>query len=315
MAIFKLHDQLIFRTENSVNQKILLPDELGIELQIKREDRIHPEISGNKYRKLKYNILEAKKLGFKKLLSFGGAFSNHIAALAAAGREFDFKTIGIIRGEELQGKINDNPTLKFAQSCSMQFKFVDRTSYREKNSKEFIENLKKEFSDFYLIPEGGTNTLAIQGCEEILNKEDSCFDFICCSIGTGGTISGLINSSNPNQLILGFPALKGDFFKKEIVKFTDKSNWELITDYHFGGYAKVNKALIDFINEFKMETNIHLDPVYTGKMMFGIRDLIKKGFFPKGSKILAIHTGGLQGIEGMNKQLNKKNLPIILYEN
>ena len=314
MAIFKLPDQLIFKTENSINQKIPLSDELGIELQIKREDSIHPEISGNKYRKLKYNILEAKKLGFKKLLSFGGAFSNHIAALAAVGREFDFETIGIIRGEELQSKINDNPTLKFAQSCGMQFKFVDRTSYREKNSGEFIEKIKNDFSDFYLIPEGGTNTLAIQGCEEILTKEDSYFDFICCSIGTGGTISGLINSSHPNQQILGFPALKGDFFKKEIVKFTDKSNWELITDYHFGGYAKVNKALIDFINEFKKETTIQLDPVYTGKMMFGIRDLIKKGFFPEGSRILAIHTGGLQGIEGMNNLLKKKNLPIVSYE-
>ncbi len=306
---------MIFQTANSINQPIKLPNELGIDLYLKREDRIHPMISGNKYRKLKYNILEAKKLGFKKLLSFGGAFSNHIAAVASVGKEFDFDTIGIIRGEELQRKINENPTLNFAQSCGMQFKFVDRASYREKNTLEFIDKLEKDFGHFYLIPEGGTNELAIKGCEEILTKDDVDYDFICCSVGTGGTISGLINSSKPDQQILGFPALKGDFLKKEIVKFAQKSNWELITDYHFGGYAKVTKELIDFINAFKMNTKIQLDPVYTGKMMFGIMDLIDKGFFPKGSKILAIHTGGLQGILGMNKLLTKKELPIILYEN
>jgi len=215
----------------------------------------------------------------------------------------------------LQRKISENPTLNFAQSCGMQLKFVDRASYREKNTLEFIDKLEEDFDYFYLIPEGGTNELAIKGCEEILTKGDADFDFICCSVGTGGTISGLINSSKPDQQILGFPALKGDFLKKEIVKFAQKSNWELITDYHFGGYAKVNKELIDFINDFKKETKIQLDPVYTGKMMFGIMDLIDKEFFPKGSKILAIHTGGLQGIHGMNKLLMKKELPIVSYEN
>ncbi len=299
---------MIFQIGNSINQQIELPNELGVELYLKREDRIHSMISGNKYRKLKYNILEAKKLGFRKLLTFGGAYSNHIAAFASVGKEFDFDTIGIIRGEELQRKINENPTLNFAQSCGMQFKFVDRANYREKNTLEFIDKLEKDFGHFYLIPEGGTNELAIKGCEEILTKEDTDFDFVCCSVGTGGTISGLINSSKPDQQILGFPALKGDFLKKEIVKFAQKSNWELITDYHFGGYAKVTKELIDFINDFKINTKIQLDPVYTGKMMFGIMDLINKGFFPKGSKILAIHTGGLQGIQGMNKLLTEKGI-------
>ncbi len=305
---------MIFKIENSIDQQVLLPNESGIDLFMKREDRIHPVISGNKYRKLKYNILEAKKYGFKKLLSFGGAFSNHIAAVASVGNEFDFDTIGIIRGEELQLKISENPTLKYAQSCGMRFKFVDRASYREKNSLEFIDNLKKDFGSFYLLPEGGTNELAIKGCEEILTKDNDEFDFICCSVGTGGTISGLINSSKPHQQIFGFPALKGDFLIKEIAKFADKSNWKLITDYHFGGYAKVNRQLIDFVNDFKMDTKIPLDPVYTGKMMFGIMDLIDQGFFPRGSKILAIHTGGLQGIQGMNKLLKKKNLPIVSYE-
>ncbi len=302
---------MIFNLEKSVNQKVLLPEELEIELFIKRDDLIHSEISGNKYRKLKYNIIEAQKTGINTLLTFGGAFSNHIAATATVGKEFGFKTIGVIRGEELLDKIDENPTLKFAKSCGMQFKFVSRSDYREKTSESFIENLNNEFGKFYHVPEGGTNDLAIKGCEEILTETDKEFDFVCSSVGTGGTISGLINCSKPSQQVLGFPALKGDFLKNEIVKFAHRSNWQLVTDYHFGGYGKINKELIDFINKFKKDTNIPLDPVYTGKMMFGIFDLIEKGFFPKGSKILAIHTGGLQGIEGMNTVLTKKELPIL----
>ena len=288
-----------------------MSEDLGLELYIKRDDLIHSEISGNKYRKLKYNIIEAQKLGFETLLTFGGAFSNHIAATASVGKEFGFKTIGIIRGEELYDKVEANPTLKFAKTCGMQFKFVSRSDYREKTTESFINNLKGEFGEFYHVPEGGTNTLAIRGCEEILSETDKEFDFICSSVGTGGTISGLINCSKHSQQVLGFPALKGDFLKNEIVKFAHQSNWQLVTNYHFDGYAKVAKELIDFINKFKEDTNIPLDPVYTGKMMFGIFDLIDKGFFPIGSKILAIHTGGLQGIEGMNTVLKKKELPIL----
>ena len=271
----------------------------------------HPFISGNKYRKLKYNILEAEKLDKSILLTFGGAYSNHIAAVAAAGKEFGFKTIGVIRGDELADKISKNPTLTFAKQQGMEFYFISRESYREKTSETFIKGLKSKYGDFYLIPEGGTNNFAVKGCEEILTKADKTFDFICCSVGTGGTISGLINSSHSKQKILGFPALKGDFLREEISKFANKSNWELIKDYHFGGYAKINTELISFINWFKVTNNIPLDPVYTGKMMFGIYDLMKQGYFPKGSKILAIHTGGLQGIEGMNAKLIRKEYPII----
>ena len=302
---------MIFNPEKSINQRVFLSEDLGLELYIKRDDLIHSEISGNKYRKLKYNIIEAQKLGFETLLTFGGAFSNHIAATASVGKEFGFKTIGIIRGEELYDKVEANPTLKFAKTCGMQFKFVSRSDYREKTTESFINNLKGEFGEFYHVPEGGTNTLAIRGCEEILSETDKEFDFICSSVGTGGTISGLINCSKHSQQVLGFPALKGDFLKNEIVKFAHQSNWQLVTNYHFDGYAKVAKELIDFINKFKEDTNIPLDPVYTGKMMFGIFDLIDKGFFPIGSKILAIHTGGLQGIEGMNTVLKKKELPIL----
>lgn len=302
---------MTFHIENSINQPIRLPKKWDVELYLKREDKIHSFVSGNKYRKLKYNLLQANTLGSKTLLTFGGAYSNHIAAVAAAGNIFGFKTIGIIRGDELGDAINDNATLSFAQENGMQLKFVSRETYRKKADIDFINNLKQEFGDFYLIPEGGTNNLAIRGCEEILTTNDKNFDYICCAVGTGGTVSGLINCSKSSQKVLGFPALKGDFLQQDISKFALKTNWKLILDYHFGGYAKINPELVAFINKFKKENNIPLDPIYTGKMMFGIFDLIEKGYFPKGSKILAIHTGGLQGITGMNTVLKNKNLPVI----
>jgi 1-aminocyclopropane-1-carboxylate deaminase len=281
------------------------------QLFVKPEYLIHPFISGNKYRKLKYNLQKAKALHKDLLLTFGGAYSNHIAATAYAGKLYGFKTIGVIRGEELVNKVDSNPTLKFAEDCGMQFKFIDRETYRKKSDNDFVENLKTEFGDFYLIPEGGTNQLAVKGCEEILNEDDSDFNFICCCVGTGGTISGLINSAKPHQKILGFPALKGDFIREDIRKFAKKHNWDLITDYHFGGYGKIKPELITFINDFKNKYHIPLDPIYTGKMMFGIFDLMEKQFFPEDAKILAIHTGGLQGIEGMNVKLKQKGWPQI----
>lgn len=302
--------QILFILQEIPTQKIKLSRN-KVSVFIRREDLIHPFISGNKFRKLKYNLLQAKSENKETFLTFGGAFSNHIAAAAYAGKEYGFKTIGIIRGDELESKISENPTLQFAQECGMQFKFVTREDYRHKTEVEFIANLKQEFGDFYLVPEGGTNEFAIKGCEEILTKEDAEFDFICCAVGTGGTISGIINSLLPHQKVLGFPALKGDFLKEDIRKFARNENWEVITDYHFGGYGKVNPELIAFINQFYDENQIPLDPIYTGKMVFGVMDLIEKNYFPENSKILLIHTGGLQGIKGMNIQLKNKNLPTI----
>ena len=296
----------------SLNQAIAIDLPKGISLVIKRDDLIHPFVSGNKFRKLKYNLLQAKAEKKSKLLTFGGAFSNHIAAVAYAGKENNLETIGIIRGEELESKISENPTLTFAQNCGMKFEFVTREVYKTKTTKTFIEDLEERHGDFYLVPEGGTNSYAVKGCEEILTDEDYDFTHICCAIGTGGTISGLINAAKFNQKIIGFPALKGDFLSDDIRKFATNSNWQLQTDYHFGGYAKINNELIRFINDFFKQTNIPLDPIYTGKMMFGIVDLIQKGYFPKRAKIIAIHTGGLQGIEGMNKNLKNKNLPLIV---
>lgn len=293
------------------NQSINIQFPNDISLTIKREDLIHPFVSGNKFRKLKYNLLQAKAENKTTLLTFGGAFSNHIAAVAYAGKEQGFKTIGIIRGDELLDKIEENPTLKFAQENGMQFEFVSREEYRLKAEKSFIEKLKDKFGDLYLVPEGGTNELAVKGCEEILTEQDSVFNYVCCAVGTGGTISGLINSALPNQKILGFPALKGDFLTDEIRIFAKKDNWNLISDYHFGGYGKINLELIEFINTFFEKTKVPLDPIYTGKMVFGVIDLISKNYFPAHSKILLIHTGGLQGIDGMNIKLKQKKLPIL----
>lgn len=294
-----------------MNQNININFPNDISLTIKREDLNHPFISGNKLRKLKYNLLQAKAENKTTLLTFGGAFSNHIAAVAYAGKEQGFKTIGVIRGDELFNKIEENPTLKFAQENGMEFEFVSREDYRFKSEISFIEKLKEKFGDFYLVPEGGTNELAVKGCEEILTDEDAVFNYVCCAVGTGGTISGLINSALPNQKILGFPALKGDFLIDEIRIFAQKDNWELISDYHFGGYGKINLELIEFINAFFDENKVPLDPIYTGKMFFGVIDLISKKYFPPHSKILLIHTGGLQGIEGMNLKLKQKKLPIL----
>jgi 1-aminocyclopropane-1-carboxylate deaminase len=289
----------------SKNQKISIHFPNGIELFIKREDQLHPIISGNKFRKLKYNLAEAKRLGYKKLLTFGGAFSNHIVAVAGAGKEFGFETIGIIRGEELQEKIEENPSLSVAQQFGMKLVFVSRDAYRLKETPEFIKEMKSQFGDFYLLPEGGTNELAIKGCEEILSEDDIQFSHICSSIGTGGTISGIINSAASHQNIIGFSSLKGDFLQNDIAKFANQKNWSVNCEYHFGGYGKVTNELIEFINSFYIQHEIPLDPIYTGKMMFGIFDLIQKDFFPPNSKILAIHTGGLQGIAGMNLKLEK----------
>ena len=278
--------------------------EKKIRLFIKRIDKVHPFVSGNKWYKLKYNLKVAKEKGFKTLLTFGGAYSNHIIATSCAAKENSFQSIAIIRGEE---QLSLNPTLSFAMENGMELHYVSRSDYRLKHTSNFIISLKEKFGDFYLVPEGGTNDLAIKGTAEILDKMDKQ-DYICCAVGTGGTIAGIINASDNKQKIIGFPAIKGfDTLQKDIESWTNKQNWKLINDY-CGGYAKVNEELVAFIHQFNLAHNISLDVVYTGKMMFGILDLIGQDYFVKGSSILAIHTGGLQGNKGMNERFGL-NLP------
>lgn len=294
-------------------QPLFLPElnKAGVSLFVRREDLAHPVVSGNKYRKLKYNLQRAKEEGHHTLLTFGGAFSNHILATAHAGKANGFKSIGIIRGEELSGDFSKNPTLSSAKAVGMQLYFVSRQEYREKHREAFLDKLKLRFGRFYLLPEGGTNALAIKGCSEILQDDDSRFDVLCCAVGTGGTLAGIISASQPGQKVIGFPVLKGAYLKKDICSFVDRDNWQLQPDYHFGGYAKINETLIAFINGFRKSTGLPLDPIYTGKLFFGILDMARKNMFRPGTKILAIHTGGLQGIAGMNQVLAKKKSPLI----
>jgi len=274
--------------------------EKKVRLFIKRIDKLHPFVSGNKWFKLKYNLIEAKKKAHNTLLTFGGAYSNHIAATAFVAKEEGFNSIGIIRGEE---HLPLNPTLCFAIENGMKLQYVSRSNYIDKRSADFLKKLKVQFGDFYLIPEGGTNKLAIQGSKEILDSNDTQ-DYICCAVGTGGTISGIINASNDKQIVIGFPAIKGfDQLEKDVSNWTNGANYTFINDYVGNGYAKINNELVDFINEFNIKHNVPLDAIYNGKMFMGILNLVSKDYFSKGSSILAIHTGGLQGNKGLAERL------------
>ncbi|HCY75870.1 MAG TPA: 1-aminocyclopropane-1-carboxylate deaminase [Ignavibacteriales bacterium] len=273
---------------------------------IKREDLTDEFISGNKFYKLKYNLIEAEKLGFNTLLTFGGAYSNHIHATAAAGKKYGFNTIGIIRGEE---QFPLNPTLSSARANGMKIEYIDRKSYRNKYDESLIQTFKEKFGDFYLIPEGGSNHLAIKGCAEIISSITTDFSFICSACGTGGTLAGLILGLDSKSFALGFSVLKGGSFLNQNVRtllaYYQKerlNNFQINLDYHFGGYAKTSNVLNRFCKAFEEQHNIPIEPIYTGKMFFGIYDLINNNFFPPNSTIVAIHTGGLQGLQGLKER-------------
>ncbi|HQC07085.1 MAG TPA: pyridoxal-phosphate dependent enzyme [Kaistella chaponensis] len=289
---------------------IEIPLEKNIRLFLKREDLIHPHISGNKYWKLFYNInsyLEPKPEN-PFIITFGGAFSNHIAATAALGKEFQSKTLGIIRGEELQNKFQENPTLKLAHENGMEFRFVTREAYRNKES--LTQILQKEFPEALIIPEGGTNDRAVEGIQYMLNSETKSFDYLCTAVGTGGTVAGISKFAEENQQVLGFKVVDDDSLYNRVVELSKRNNCKLI-EAHDGGYGKISDENIRFINVFKEKYGIQLDPIYTGKMMRKIFELIDNNYFPDGSKILAFHTGGLQGIFGANERLKKQNRPLI----
>lgn len=286
----------------------------NIRLFVKRIDLIHPEISGNKWFKLKYNIEQAKIKKFDTILTFGGAYSNHIAATAYAGKIHNIKTIGYIRGEEHTPL---NPTLQQAKDNGMEFIYISRDEYRLKDDYSFKQHLHQIHGAFYLIPEGGNNFYGVNGCMEILEKNDPKTDYITCACGTGSTLGGIILKLYKHQKAIGFPALKGgDFLYDDIQKnhelfgfaeeeLSDLRNaYELNNNYHFGGYAKVKPELITFIKEFKTDFKIELDLVYTGKMFYGIFDLIQKDYFKENTSIMAIHTGGTQGNKGMMQKHN-----------
>jgi len=274
-----------------------------VRLLVKREDLNHAFVSGNKWWKLKYNLQEAMNLKKETMLTFGGAFSNHIYATAAAAKELGLKSIGIIRGEET---LPLNSTLSFAKEQGMKLHYVSRESYRKKNQADFIARLQEQFGDFYLIPEGGTNELAVKGCaelgEKLLNEIE--FDYLCLPVGTGGTVAGIVSALKGKRKVIGFSSLKGGAFLREEIEHLLKSkrntNWTLNSDFHFGGYAKMTDELKEFIIDLEKNHSLSLDPVYTSKMVYGIFKLIESNYFKKDSTILILHTGGMQGRTGFN---------------
>lgn len=282
----------------------------GVSITIKREDLIHPKVSGNKFRKLKYNVKELIKQKASGILTFGGAYSNHLVAVAVAGKELNIQTYGFVRGEELENK-KRNFTLAFCESQGMRLYFMSRADYQLKKKAPVVEDFLKKSPYTYLVPEGGTNELAILGCTEIIQPKDYDFSTICCAVGTGGTLAGLIQN-NTKQEFLGFLAVKDPNIKRIINKYAPKStNWELVETYNCGRYGSVSSDLVEFINSFYKNYKIVLDPLYTAKMVFGIFTLLRNRQWRWGKNILIIHTGGLQGIEGINQRLAKQGRTII----
>jgi 1-aminocyclopropane-1-carboxylate deaminase len=269
-------------------------------LSIQRDDQLHKLINGNKWRKLKYNLVQMKQCGKTELLTFGGAFSNHIHACAAAGKQFDFVTHGIIRGPQLDP---NNPTLRFAQQCNMQLHPVTRLEYKQRHDPDYLAALQKRFPNAYIIPEGGSNEFAIPGCAE-LAKSLPAHDVVICPTGSGGTLAGLIEGSESTTQVMGVAVLKqAEYLKHEICKISPKAavqnNWQLLCDFHDGGYGKFTDKLWQFCQNMEKQHNLPLEPIYSGKMMYALWQLIQQGYFAENTRIIAIHTGGLQGLQGL----------------
>lgn len=289
----------------------------GVRLLLWRDDLVNPDLPGNKARKLKYNLVAARQQGYHTLLTFGGAYSNHIAAVATAGRLFGFNTIGLIRGDapaEGHEPARPNPTLARAAAEGMALHYLDRSSYRRRAEPAFIAEQLARFGPAYVLPEGGTNALAIPGCAELVAeiRQRTEFDALAVAVGTGGTLAGLVTGLAGQQQALGVAALKnGSFLKAEVDGLTQMvagqvfSNFSLHTDYHFGGYAKYSADLLAFIQQFEVRHGVLLDPIYTGKLLFGVLDLIEKGHFSRGSTVVAIHTGGLQAWAGWRERFGE----------
>jgi 1-aminocyclopropane-1-carboxylate deaminase len=298
-----MHPKLI-NLEQSFQPSILTPithpglKENNINLWLKRDDLIHPIISGNKWRKLKYGLDEALSLGKDTLISMGGAYSNHLHALAYAGKQLGLKTIGVIRGERPDEL---NPTLADLLAWGMDLQFVTRTDYRRYREYKEPDRLPGIKPNEYWLPEGGSNALALKGIAELVSEINIPYDFLCVACGTGTTMAGLIQNVPASVKVLGFPALKNvGYLNQDIQRLLPHqfTNWQLSREYHFGGFAKNNLLLESFMNDFQQNTLIKLEPVYTAKMLFGVMDLINKGYFKPGSRIIAVHTGGLQGARG-----------------
>jgi 1-aminocyclopropane-1-carboxylate deaminase len=284
----------------------------GVRLLLLRDDLTHPELPGNKWRKLKYNLQAARQQGHDTLLTFGGAFSNHLAAVAAAGRLLGFSTIGLVRGEESHPL---NPTLARARADGMQLCYLDRETYRRQSEPEVVAALLARTGPAYVLPEGGTNALALPGCAELITELAAATDFDAVGVacGTGGTLAGLLTGLDGHRQAVGVAALKnGSFLRADIDALTRAAagraytNYHLLTEYHFGGYAKFSAELLGFMHGFQARHGVLLDPIYTGKLLFGLLDQIGQGYFPRGSTVVAIHTGGLQGWAGFEQRFGHR---------
>lgn len=288
-----------------------IAQQYGLTWLLKRDDQVHPQLSGNKFRKLRDNLRQAEEKGCSQLVTFGGAYSNHIAAVAAAGSIFGFSTVGFIRGE---AQTPLNPTLQAAATNGMELRYLDRSTYRKRNEPAFQAQLLKDHPKAYLIPEGGTNAYALPGCaviiEELKSQLGTLPDFITLPCGTGGTLAGVVSglSASDPTIVLGFPVLKGAFMTETIQQHLSQwspqssGEWKILEGYHFGGYARHTPELVEFINAFKTSYGVPLDPIYTSKHFWGVLDKMGKGYFPEGTTIVSIHTGGLQGIAGFNQR-------------
>ncbi len=287
--------------------------ERNLRLFVKRDDLLHPHVSGNKWRKLKHNLLEAQRLGYTRLVTFGGAYSNHIAAAAAAGRAFGFSTLGVISGEETG---TGNPTLNYAKECGMDLIFTSRANMRNLSESGLIQLLEIDAAKAFVLPQGGANCLAFAGCREIVTETVTQLgqlpDFFITACGTGATLAGMASRMPIECEALGIAVLKGGFLAKEVENLLaacgekPASNLKVLDGFHHGGYAKWTPDLISFINKFKSETGIPLDPIYTGKAFFATFELARQGIFPEGANIVLVHTGGLQGIAGFNERFGNK---------
>jgi 1-aminocyclopropane-1-carboxylate deaminase len=278
----------------------------GVRLLLWRDDLLNPDLPGNKARKLKYNLLQAKAEGHTRLLTFGGAYSNHLAAVAAAGRLYGFATTGLVRGEE---HLPLNPTLARCVADGMQLHYLDRATYRRRAEPAFLAELQQQYGPAYLLPEGGTNPLALRGVAELIGevRRHTEFDAVAVAAGTGGTLAGLalgvVQAGYPARVV-GVAALKrADFLRDEVDKLlaaagAPDASYELHTGYHFGGYAKLPAELRAFIRQFEADYGVLLDPIYTSKLLFGVLDLIALGHFAPGSTVVAVHTGGQQAWAG-----------------
>ncbi|MGK3206165.1 1-aminocyclopropane-1-carboxylate deaminase/D-cysteine desulfhydrase [Amycolatopsis sp. MEPSY49] len=269
--------------------------ERGVRVLLKRDDLIHPELPGNKWRKLKHNLRDAADAGATRLLTFGGAYSNHLLATAAAGHHFGFETVGVVRGEE---HLPLNEVLRAAAAHGMTLTYLDRTAYRAKADPDVLDGLRRAWGEFFLIPEGGANAAGVRGCAELVAEIDRPFDVITCAVGTGATLAGIAAGLGPGQRAIGFSALKGGgFLRSDVARFQREAfghelgEWSVDTGYHFGGFARRSRELDAFVDEFERRHGVRLDWVYEAKMMFGLGDRIRGGEFPEGTTIVAVVAG------------------------